>query len=266
MPSEIKKIIRYYGSWARIQLMQFLEYRANALSTSLGAYGYTLMTLLFFDVIFNKINSVAGWNHHEILLLFGMGQLIYYTYHTFFGATWRITSKIISKGKLDAFLLRPINPLFSIVTSRLSLVEILPSWALAIGIVAVAWCRLELGWGSYQFAVLIDLFLGVALFTAPFIIISLASFWWTDTQTLTDIYHSITELQQYPAEIIPWAAPPIFMTLIPIILTAYTPTYFLIRQFNPALLVAQVLVLSFFIIAINLLWKRGLERYSSTSG
>ena len=266
MPPEIKKLIRYYGSWARIQLIQFLEYRANAFSASLATYGYTFMTLLFFDVIFNNINSIAGWNHNEILLLFGMGQLIYYTYRTFFGATWRFISQIISKGKLDAFLLRPINSLFSIITSRLSLVEILPSWALAIGIVVVAWNRLELGWGWYQFATLTDLFLGVALFTAPFLAISLASFWWTDTQTLTDIYYSIIELQQYPAEIFPRAARPIFMTLIPITLTAYTPTYFLIRRFSPVLLTAQILVLIFFMIIINFLWKRGLERYSSVSG
>jgi len=259
------KHLKYYGHRAQVELMQLWEYRVDTLSTNLGTYGYTLMTLLFIQVIFNQTDSIAGWTQDQILVLFGTGQMLFYLHMSIFWSTYDDITRLIRKGELDRFLLKPINSLFAISTDKFGFVELIPSFLPTLivirhGLINLNWV-FNLNLVFYIGSFLISL----AIYYCMYMLIALLSFWWTDTTEIHGLYHRIDELQNYPAEIYPPIIKTLFFLIIPVGIVAYAPTVFLIRGFQLELFLYQLLALFIFIALTKILWTKGLQNYSSAS-
>jgi ABC-2 type transport system permease protein len=265
MQSAIKHL-RYYRHRIKAEFMQAWEYRFNTLSASLGTYGYTLMTIFFIDIIFKQTQSIAGWDQNEILLLFGLGQLLFYLYNSFFVVTsWGELSQKISLGSLDQYLLKPLNPIFSITTDRFTLHEMLPSLILPYFIIRHSWLALNLTINTNFIIFSISIIISFIIIWCINLSISSASFWWTDTTELQGLYHRLDELQNFPATIYPKSIRFIFLTLIPVGLVVYVPTVFLLHGFQLDLFLYQLTSLIIFVTLTTTLWTKGLQNYTSAS-
>lgn len=266
MIQSVTKHLRYYHHRIKAELMMAWEYRFNTLSTSLGTYGYTLMTILFIDIIFNQTNSIAGWNQNQILLLFGIGQAIFYIYNSFFVTTaWGELSQKISTGNLDPFLLKPLRPIFSITTDHFTFFEMIPSFILPYLLIRHSWIALNLTFNSNLIIFLVSISISLIIIWCINLSISAASFWWTDTTELLGLYHRLDELQNFPASIYPSSIKYLFLIIIPVGIIAYAPTTFLLHGFLLDLFLYQLAALTIFVTLTKTLWTRGLQNYTSAS-
>ena len=266
LASDVKRHIHYYNAKNKAKLMAWAAYRADLLMATLGAYGYTFMTVIFINVLFQNIDSIAGWKEYEILLLLGVGQIVFYLQSGFFGTVdWRI-SEYIADGELDLFLLKPVNTLFNIVTYNFKVFEMLPSFMLAVSIFFYALIK-----GNYYPSFLLLFLAGVFTLLGAILVmlikldISLLSFWLTDTRDIRRIYFHVFDLFKYPLEIYPNSARFAFTTIIPVGLIAYFPAHLIIKGFHLTLFAYYLGSLAFFAVLAAIFWKKGLKAYSSAS-
>jgi ABC-2 type transport system permease protein len=259
------KYLNYYKILIKTKLMAVMEYRAEMVSTNLGTYAYTAMSVIFLEVLFRNMRSVAGWSLPEVMVLFGMGQWLFYTYYSFFWATFRKFSENVIQGKLDGYLLKPISPLFSSITAEFQLIETMPSLILPWLIFAYAGQSLAIPWREHGLMAGISLGLGISIFLLASLSISLLSFWLSDTMPLMLMLHNVADFQKYPVEIFPHGIRWVFLTVLPAGVMAYPATVMLLQGFDARLLGYQLLSLGMFAGLGWWLWTRGLRRYGSAS-
>lgn len=246
--------------------MSLAAYRADLFMVTLGSYGYTLMTIVFINVLFDNIDSIAGWGKYEMLLLLGVGQILFYLHVCFFSSVDKWVSEIIANGELDLYLLKPVNALFNITTYEFSIFELIPSFMLAITIFSYALVK-----GNYNpglFLLLLSgifIVLGTFLFTLVRLNVALLSFWLTDTRDVRRTYYHIFDLFKYPLEIYPDSLKIVFTTVIPIGIVSYFPAHLIVKGFSWALFSAFMFSLFTYAACASILWKKGLRVYSSAS-
>lgn len=264
--SGIKTFLRYYNCVNKAKLMEMMEYRVDLIMITLSAYGYNIAALLFLEVIFINIDSLAGWAKHEVLFFYGTSELIWYIYWTFFSYTDDRFIGLIQKGDLDIFLLKPVNALASIVTRSFALFEEIPPILLALGIIVYSGVKLGVVLDYriliYAFLVICSVMIGLAVRAT----ISILSFWFTDTDEIRRFYVNVNDSITYaPLDVFPKALQSLFRTIIPMGLLSYVPTTFLIKGVSTSMLINFFLVLAVSSFLMLYLWKRGLKIYSSAS-
>lgn len=264
--SDIRYYYRYYGHLTKVKLMSLMEYRFDIIASCLGTYGYTLMILIFIDVIFRNVNTVAGWNRDEILMLFAMSQFCFYFFYTFFWSIWSQVPDAIRTGDLDKLLLKPISPLFQLVTQEFTLIEAAPSMILPFALTALVWNRLDLHPTLFQVsATAIALLAGAAISVLVQLNLALLSFWVSDTKPLQKSFAELEDLRKYPLAIYPESVRWLVVTLVPIGLVAYAPTYLLVKGWSIVWFALPLATLLFFVLMTMFIWRYGTRAYTSAS-
>jgi len=257
--------VRYFLKKVKAAMMQLFEYRVNMFSATLATYSYNIVSLIFLNVLFENIESIAGWGRYEIILLWGVTELVLGLYWAFFASVERV-SEMIRDGRLDQFLLRPIDALFDISTQKVGLFETAPLLVLSLGIITFAWVQLHLRFGINTLIFPTLVFTSVAITALVSLSISLLTFWLADTRNIERLYERMIEFARYPIGIYPEKLRFIFTTFIPVAILAYVPAYALLYGLTTKLVLYQVVALVLFSTAVKVLWTQGLKRYTSAGG
>lgn len=244
--------------------MQFAEYRANMLMVILGTYGYTGMMLVFIEVLFSKVESIAGWSKYGMMLLFATGQFVIYLFWIFFEPLQEKFSELINDGELDLYLTKPISAYWNVVSSEFNLIQSVPSIALAVGMFAYVLAKLDLTFTPLVLILIPSTLISTGIMIGLYSIVSFAAFWLTDTRELNSMQGSLLSLDQFPPDIFPKGIKALSF-IFPINLLAYPQTKLLLENKLNIYLLLQPLSLITLIAVITLMWKRGLKRYSSAS-
>lgn len=110
------KYIKLYVKFLKQYIKTLMEYRIDFI---LGLIGFVLVQLagiVFIKLIFNVIPTLDGWSFYEILFIYGFAQIPRGIDHIFTDYLWIFSWKTIVKGEFDKYLLRPINPLFQVIS------------------------------------------------------------------------------------------------------------------------------------------------------
>ncbi len=263
MPSAIKHF-RYWKLRSKVQMMHFMEYRADLLMGILGTYGYSFAKLTFLGVLFTQVNSLAGWNFYEMLLLYAIAELIVYLHYSFFGPIVVLSEAVLS-GELDRYLLKPLSAFFTLSFDDFRLLETLPSFLIPVGIIWISNPHLNLLWWPNGPIALLVFVISLIIYFLFKAILGLLSFWILDVNPLINFYENLSDFEKYPLDIFPKFLRSIFLTIIPIGLVAYVPTVFFIRGFQLDLFLCQLFGLGIFTTLTKILWTKGLQNYSSAS-
>lgn len=244
--------------------MQFAQYRTDLLTILAASYGYNFMALVFLFIIFDNFNDIAGWSKYEVVLLYGVGQLIFYLFHGLLSSIDDV-SDLIWHGELDQTLLKPLNSTFMLSLSSFNLFYELPSSLLALAIIIYALNKLNISlfWGIPY--IVIFSFISLVLFGASKLVIGYLAFWLTDTRDITRFHWHMTDHSKFPIDIFPGTMQLGLKTIIPTSLVSYTPVYFLTKGFDPELAMFYVFSYILFLVLCYILWNRGLKIYESAS-
>lgn len=262
----IKKHFRVYRDFFKMYWKSKLVYRTDFILGMTSQAVNLIFSIAFLTLIFTQIESLQGWSFNEMLLLAGFGGLILNIHHIFFFALYSLGEQYIVTGRMDRYLVRPLNPLFQVYANYISDNNI-SKLIINIALIFYAANQIEmqlLTLSNFFYGVLAILS-GVMVLASVFLAFSTTAFWTGRSKAVFWLFFQLSEFRKYPYSIFSAPIQLMLVTIIPIAFASFFPvTFFLERE---QWRIWQILTLFagpiFFIISYKF-WKKGLSNYSST--
>jgi len=258
-----------YAQYWRINLLTFLEYRANFLMW-LGftiVYHATAIGALY--VTMRQFPTMNGWDFREMFFLYALWMLGHEIHNAFFFNVVSVPD-FVREGRFDRFLVRPLDTLFQVLTVPAQLFPdglFLAIVTFVVATIAVG-VRVDAGFIALVPLVaiggaLIDF--GISLMSATI------AFWFVRVDTLRWVLISLEQdFTRYPVSIYGRGVQIVLAFLLPFAFMNYFPaTYFLQKvdlglHLNPVVgLLTPVIGLAWFGVAYAF-WRHGLNHYQGT--
>lgn len=260
----LKRYICIYFEYIRINLIRISHNKRESIIGGLSWFVLQTCGLISSLVIIEKAGNIEGWTLYEIGLLYAGMTFSRAFSMILFDGFWNI-SYIVRFGELDQFLVRPISPLFQIVTYRLEMSGI---GNLIFSIITFAFCftRLQLNVPYMQYVVLyIYLICGSLILSALFLLFNSFAFWIIDGHDIATLLLNLFDFTKFPISIFPKFLQFILVWIIPLAYVNYYPVgIFLGKEVS---LTAKIVPFIFCIISWGsawLIWRLGIRNYSST--
>ncbi|MCR4422892.1 MAG: ABC-2 family transporter protein [Exilispira sp.] len=232
----------------------------------LGIIGLLLNKMMSFCIllfIFNFVDKLKGWSLDQILFIFGFSSASFALWHCFFINTISLPY-YIRNGLLDSFLLRPINPIFQIMTDGFDE----DGWGdliFGISILVIAIIKLKLF--SFYLLIIPLLIIGASLIYASIsLLFSIFSFFTIGNTNFSNLVYDFNEFAKYPLPLYNQFLRIIFTSIIPIGFASYYPSLFFISNFKQGMLIgflSPFIALLFFLITYKI-WFFSLKFYKSS--
>lgn len=261
----MKRYMKLYLKFLQQYIKTLIEYRADFI---LGLVGFVLVQfvgVIFIQLIFNSIPTLQGWNFYEILFIYGFAQIPRGIDHVFTDYLWIFSWKTIVQGEFDKYLVRPLNPLFQVISEKFQpdgFGEIIIGSILLI----TSWINLGIEVTISKLLTLIVVILFATLiYTSIKLAVTSLAFWVKFAQSYMFMAYQLSSFVKYPITIYPFGIRFIVTFLIPFAFTGYYPgAYFLGREnFVQGILLTCLIAVVAFIIAYRI-WVIGISKYEST--
>lgn len=264
--STCHRYIKLYAFFLSSCLKSQLSYRWNFFIRLFYGPAYVGVVFLVLLLATRQVNSLAGWNKNELLLLFGISSFMYNIAFTLYVAPVKILlSQGIRAGEVDVALTKPVSAQFSLLLSKPELNQVFMLAALAVFSVYKLWGLKDLlSWSGTGWFVV---FLIAGQLTSYFMIVSYASlgFVLIRARQVIEVYDKLTDYSHYPPPIFPKSIQAIAFTVVPFALYGYIPTAFLLGRGENWLMGISLFSLLGSYALSRWAWEAGLRRYSSVS-
>lgn len=256
--------IKLYFSFLVASLKRMMEYRVDCLVGMISQIAFQIIELIFIWVIFQNTDNIAGWDFEHLLLLYGVMMLSVSITDVLFDSTYDIGNRLIRKGKFDTILLRPVNPLISVLGESETSTAL---GYLVISIVLIISMLIKLQI-SITFILIIKLIyfgiIGALIIGGIQTIFSIAGFWTYKSNEVVWSVFQLHKLAEYPIEIYNKFIRILISIIFPFAYASYYPTLDYIGQGKSNLvIIAPIIAIIIWIIAIKV-WNLALNKYRST--
>jgi ABC-2 type transport system permease protein len=258
------RLIRYALS---LNLKQLTVFRASFAMEVLTSMGYAVVTLIFWRLVYGSVRPLPGWTIGQTYAFAALVELAFSLSYGLFGVTGKLWL-YITNGRLDAYLVRPVDPrlLLILVTLRLErLVQSLPSVCLLLILAKSNGAALSTTLGAGAF---FGLLLGAIVYACVQLAGSCAAYWLGKSSLLDELTDSLLQFSQYPHTIFPKSLQVVLLSALPLGWVASQPARIL-TGLTDAPLRSIAVAIGITVIwwgVQTLLWERGRRRYESANG
>lgn len=261
----MKRYGRLYLQFLKQYIKVLIEYRADFVFGLIGFILVQFSGVVFIQLIFQSIPALSGWSFHEVLFIYGFAQIPRGIDHVFTDNLWILSGRILLEGGFDKYLLRPINPLFHLLSERFQpdgFGEIL------IGSALVGYSVVSLGLEitlSKAVTFIVVIFFATVIYTAIKLAVASISFWIKFAQSYLYMTYQMSTFTKYPMSIYPRAIRGLLTFVIPFAFTGYYPgAYFLGKEsFAQGVLMTILISIASILVAYQI-WLKGLTQYESS--
>src|SRR3989344_3048357 len=186
-----KKRLSLLSATTRYTFRSETAHLSNNWGNVLSTCFYTISNIIFIDVLYSNVKTVAGYGRDEMLLFMFIGQISYYlSWLIHQNIDWLI--EIVNNGQLDLVLSRPVPSLFYITFGRVRLFSVLrdcipPMIVLSL---VIKWQNLALSPLNIGVGLLICL-MGIACAHVVHFISALPVFWIGQSSQVLDMSENI---------------------------------------------------------------------------
>ncbi len=257
--------LKLLSSFLKVNIQMSLAYRADTVVNILLNLMWLGWELLSLNIIFSNTTTIGGWGFAELIALLGVFRLV----NTLMIALiWPNTEKFnqsIRDGSMDYTILQPVNSLFLVTFSRITVWRI---WDLVLAVILIIVGIQMTGDITTAFNILTFILLaisGTLIIYSLWIVLIALTFWFTKFDNNVTILQALLEAGRYPATVYPVWLRVIVTFVIPIAVATTIPLQALRGELAPnqILLFIMVSIVSFLI--ASKVWKLGLKRYSGAS-
>src|SRR5512134_3421663 len=257
--------LKLLSSFLKVNIQMSLAYRADTwvnIALNLMWLGWELLSL---SIIFNNTETLGGWGLGELITLLGVFRLV----NTFMIALiWPNTEKFnqsIRDGSMDYTILQPVNSMFLVTFSRISVWRV---WDLVLAMVLIVSGITISGDVTTPLSILTFLVLtvsGTIILYSLWIVLIALTFWFTKFDNNVTILQALLDSGRYPVTVYPVWLRILVTFVIPIAVATTVPLQGLRGDLTlPRVLMFLAIGIASFLIASQV-WKRGLKQYSGAS-
>lgn len=256
-----------YAILCRNSLVREMSFKTNFLLWIVVELLWFALQLAFVAVLYQHTERIATWSRWEVVLLVGASQFIQQVFTAFFLTNCVQLSDHVRTGRLDFFLLLPVNPRFLISLRQLDLGALVNA-ASALVVMGYAAARLDLrpdalhlaGFGLLCVA-------GVLVHYALMFMLATVSFWTVQAQGLVWGYYNLFNVARVPDEAFrPGVFKAVFTWVLPMLLVANVPTKLLADKLGSPLEMLLLVTLAAGIFTVSSrVWRLSVRRYTSAS-
>lgn len=253
------------AAFFKVNVQMALAYRADTIVNILLNLMWLGWELLSLNIIFSNTTSLGGWGIGELIALLGVFRLVQ---TMMIALIWPNTEKFnqsIRDGSMDYTILQPVNSMFLVTFSRMTIWRI---WDLMLAVVLIVVGINISGDTVTSFNILTFILLTVSgaivIYSLWIVLISL-TFWFTKFDNNVTILQALLDSGRYPVTVYPIWLRIIVTFVIPIALATTIPLQSLRGDLDlpRILLFLAIGIVSFFV--ASQVWKVGLKRYSGAS-
>ena len=253
------------SAFFKVNVQMALAYRADTIVNILLNIMWLGWELLSLSIIFSNTTTLGGWGLGELIALLGVFRLV----NTMMIALiWPNTEKFnqsIRDGSMDYTILQPVNSLFLVTFSRITVWRI---WDLALAIALIVIGVNMTGDSTTPLQILTFILLAISgtvvIYSLWIVLISL-TFWFTKFDNNVTILHALLDSGRYPVTVYPAWLRIIVTFVIPIAVATTIPLQALRGDLNIQQIVTFFMVAVVSFIVASQVWKRGLKQYSGAS-
>jgi len=257
--------LKLLSAFFKVNVQMALAYRADTIVSILLNLMWLGWELLSLNIIFSNTTSLGGWGLGELIALLGVFRLV----NTLMMALiWPNTEKFnqsIRDGSMDYTILQPVNSMFLVTFSRITVWRI---WDLVLAIVLIVIGINISGDTTSPLSILTFILLtvsGAVVIYSLWIVLIALTFWFTKFDNNVTILHALLDAGRYPVTVYPVWLRIIVTFVIPIAVATTIPLQALRGDLNinQVILFFTIGIVSFLI--ASRVWKSGLKQYSGAS-
>ncbi|MBE6047440.1 MAG: hypothetical protein E7213_03365 [Clostridium sp.] len=259
----LKKYMNLFKKLLECSLMSDMEYKVNFILRATVEFSYLIIGLVFFEVIFMNIDSIGGWGKYEVFMLAIITNLFDSVITMFFQGGLSTIPQYINDGSLDLILLKPVNKRFYLTFSRIIMPQVINLVLnLMIMIYVLAKMDVTLTIGKVIMFVLLCL-IGVAIMYNILFLIMIVSFWTIKVDIGVNLFYQLFNIGNKPMTIFSGLLQKVFLYIVPIFIAFSYPIAYLQGAINAVNVLIAVGITIILFIFTNIVFKRGLKKYSS---
>ena len=258
-------VLKLLSAFLKVNIQMSLAYRADTVVNILLNLMWLGWELLSLSIIFNNTDTIGGWDFGELIALLGVFRLV----HTLMIALiWPNTEKFnqsIRDGSMDYTLLQPINSMFLVTFSRITVWR---AWDLVLAAILII-VGVNMSGDTATLSNILTFILltvsGAIVIYSLWIVLIALTFWFTKFDNNVTILQALLDAGRYPVTVYPVWLRILVTFIIPIAVATTIPLQGLRGDLTPSRVVMFVAIgVASFLIASQV-WKRGLKQYSGAS-
>lgn len=260
----MRRYARLYIKFISQYLKVLMQSRVNFF---IGLSGFLISQasgIAFLYLVFQQIPSLNGWTFNEVLLIYGFAQIPRGLDHFFTDYLWNLSMDVIIRGDFDRYLLRPINPLFHLISETVQ-ADAIGELVVGITIFCIACNNLKIHFGIVNIIIIILITIaGAIIYTSVKLLLASLSFWLKTSIEILQVVYNFSDFVKYPTSIYSKGIQFMITIVIPFAFTAFIPAAYLIGKVNLTYALGGTIlaaVISFCIAYV--VWLQGIKVYES---
>lgn len=259
---EVKmKIILYY-LFFKMNLKVIASYEFDVIFAIIGSAINTLIQFSLILIISQYILKINGYTLPLLLLIYGLSEASFSLWRCLYIHTISLPY-FIRTGELDQFLLRPISPLFLIMTYGFDE----DAWGdLIVSIIIVVISLIQFNHVFYIFFIPFIVIAGSLIFAGISLLFSIISFWTVGHNDMANIVYDMKEFTKYPMQLYDKKIRWILTVIFPLTFVATIPAQIIQSGSDYSILfLFCTLIFSFYFFKITrVIWSKSFSAYQST--
>jgi ABC-2 type transport system permease protein len=257
--------LRLLSTFIKVNVQMSLAYRADAISEILLDLIWLAWELFSLQIIFSNTVSLGGWSKGELIVLLGVLLMV----NTFMSMLiWPNTEKFnsaVRDGSFDYMLLQPVNSMFLVSFSRITVWRV-ADWFIAAGLI-ISGIKMA-GATATPLNILTFILLaisGALVIYSLWIVLIAFTFWFTKFDNNVTILQALTDTGRYPITVYPWWLKIIVTYIIPIGLATTVPVQALRGELTGWNAMTYLAVSLASVVVASQAWRIGVKQYSGAS-
>jgi len=257
--------VLYLFKIIKLNIIRELQYRTNFVFGFLIEFTYSIVNILFYEIIYHNTAYIGSWNKYQALLLVGTFIITSSMYMTTTFSNLSVLPTSILNGDLDVYLLKPINSKILISYKNFDIGSFLNIFV-GIGVVINSLIHLNI---SLNFIDIVIYFMaiigGYFLISNSLLILMSLAFWLGRVSEVRDWFGLVVEFGNRPAFIYPKMMQVIFYWILPIFLIANVPIEVLLHKRSIKGVIIFLIIIYAYSLLSSFIYKLGLKKYSSAN-
>ncbi len=261
----MKKNLKIFWQLFRINMKQSMIYRINFLITILSMGMWIFIYVGFFEVLFLKIDNLAGWEKDEILIFLAFYYLLQGIGNILYRESFEDFSNQITHGLIDNALTKPASAQVLLFFRTIRFDHIID---LLLTILLILYILLTTNINLNPLSLILGIILGIfgnLLFYGFLLLFSSIVFYVDKFDSIPSLLWHVSQISRYPRQIFTGFGKLLFQFILPITLIVSVPAEVALERSNYQIILYFIGISIIFFLIGNIAFNRGLKKYTSSN-